>query len=192
MNPETRAHFEASGLVTLEGDTVKLTPGTMRNVCMAPVTPCYIFDIDGTLADLTHRRHHVEKSPKNWPAFHAGAPDDKPIKHICALARRLYWAARDDDLGLPYEVVLMTGRHENLRAATERWLHEVAHLPFVGPLYMRADGDFRDDSIVKLELLQRLRVDRYEPIMAFDDRDRVVKMWRENGVPCLQVAPGDF
>lgn len=32
----------------------------------------------------------------------------------------------------------------------------------------------------------------YEPIMAFDDRDRVVKMWRDAGIPCAQVAPGDF
>lgn len=145
--------------------------------------PCYIFDIDGTLADLTHRRHHVENKPKNWPAFHAGCVDDTPIGHICDLARRLHSTGTD--------LILVTGRNEAYRMQTVKWLHEVAQLPPV-VVYMRADGDFRDDSIIKVELLEKAKRDGYVPIMAFDDRDRVVKMWREQGIPCAQVAPGDF
>jgi hypothetical protein len=34
--------------------------------------------------------------------------------------------------------------------------------------------------------------DGYEPIMVFDDRNQVVKMWRERGIVCAQVAEGDF
>lgn len=147
------------------------------------MTRCYIFDIDGTIADLTHRRHYVESKPKNWPAFHAGCVDDKPIEHIRRLMLDLVEAGA--------VVVYVSGRNEAQREATQRWTEEHGFLPAYN-LYMRADGDFRDDSIVKLELLQRLRADGFEPIMAFDDRDRVVKMWRENGVPCAQVAPGDF
>jgi len=159
-------------------------------------TPCYIFDIDGTLADLTHRLHFIKDGKKDWNAFKHFCFADKPIKHMIDLARRLYWASRVGERDYAYEgpewaVVLMSGRNECQRDATEEWLEKVACLPFT-TLYMRADGDYRADDIIKAELLQRLRDDGYEPIMAFDDRDRVVAMWREQGVPCAQVAPGEF
>ncbi len=57
---------------------------------------------------------------------------------------------------------------------------------------MRSEGDHRPDYKVKEELLGRILKDGFEPIMAFDDRDQVVKMWREAGVPCAQVADGNF
>ena len=59
-------------------------------------------------------------------------------------------------------------------------------------MFMRMTGDRRDDSIVKKEMLDLIRRSGFEPKMVFEDRDRVVKMWRENGVRCLQVANGDF
>ena len=34
--------------------------------------------------------------------------------------------------------------------------------------------------------------DRARLVAVFEDRKRVVDMWRENGVTCYQVAPGDF
>lgn len=75
------------------------------------------------------------------------------------------------------------------RASTEAWLER--HV-FTAPLYMRKAGDHRDDDILKVELLARVRADGFEPIMAFDDRSRVVKAWRAAGIPCAQVAEGDF
>ena len=55
-----------------------------------------------------------------------------------------------------------------------------------------ANDNHRPDHQVKGELLDRLRADGWEPIMAFDDRNQVVRMWREKGIPCAQVADGDF
>lgn len=57
---------------------------------------------------------------------------------------------------------------------------------------MRTAGDYRDDSIVKLELYHEMCDDGYDPYMVFDDRDRVVSMWRELGVRCMQVDYGNF
>jgi hypothetical protein len=57
---------------------------------------------------------------------------------------------------------------------------------------MRKLGDRRDDDIVKFELLEQIYEMGYEPVLVFDDRDRVVKMWRAAGLRCFQVAPGDF
>lgn len=56
----------------------------------------------------------------------------------------------------------------------------------------RRVGDHRDDAIIKIEFLQQIRDDGYEPIMAFEDRARVVAAWRVAGVPCAQVAEGQF
>ena len=59
-------------------------------------------------------------------------------------------------------------------------------------MLMRRTKDYRSDDIVKKEMLDEMRAIGYNPTLVFDDRDRVVKMWRENGLRCFQVAEGDF
>lgn len=143
---------------------------------------CYLFDLDGTLSDLTHRLHHIQKEPKDWNAFFDGCADDAPIPHIIELAITLH------DADGP-EVVFVSGRSDRVRGATVDWLDRQG---LNCPLYMRKEGDHRPDNLVKGELLDVIRADGYEPVMAFDDRDQVVKMWRAKGIPCAQVAEGDF
>lgn len=142
--------------------------------------PCYVFDIDGTLADCSHRLHHIQKQPKDWTAFFADCIDDFPISHMIALAKII---------GEKHEVVFVSGRSDECREATERWLRAYV---FEAPLYMRKVGDHRNDDILKIELLKEVEADGFKPIMAFDDRSRVVKAWRDAGIPCAQVADGDF
>jgi phosphoglycolate phosphatase-like HAD superfamily hydrolase len=142
----------------------------------------YIFDIDGTLANGEHRRHHIEKTPKDWDAYFALCHLDEPIPHIFELARDL------DEAGVA--IVYVTGRRDDTRQATEQWLWD--HYAPVGDLFMRKAGDFRADDVIKIELLAEVRAQGYEPIMVFDDRTRVVNAFRAAGLPCAQVAPGDF
>ena len=59
-------------------------------------------------------------------------------------------------------------------------------------LYLRADNDFRPDDITKRELYEQIVRDGFKPELVFDDRDQVVKMWRELGLQCYQVRAGDF
>ena len=42
------------------------------------------------------------------------------------------------------------------------------------------------------DLLNELNISKEDIFCIFDDRDKVVKMWREEGLTCMQVAPGDF
>lgn len=142
---------------------------------------CYIFDIDGTLADLSHRLPHIEKTPKDWRSFFAACPDDAPIKHIIILAQDIQHSGAF--------LVFVSGRSDEVREQTADWL---AKQGLRGMLYMRKEGDHRPDHQVKVELLAELRAAGHNPIMAFDDRNTVVKMWRELGIPCAQVADGDF
>lgn len=144
------------------------------------MTRCYIFDIDGTLTNCSHRLHHIEKSPKDWRAFFAECHRDLPHQHIVELAYVL---------GRNAQLVFVSGRSDECRDATEGWLQQRG---LFGPLYMRKAGDFRNDDLIKSELLDLVIADGLDPIMAFDDRDRVVAMWRERGIPCAQVAPGAF
>jgi phosphoglycolate phosphatase-like HAD superfamily hydrolase len=148
----------------------------------------YLFDIDGTLSDPTHRLYHIQKQPKDWDAFFASAVNDPPIGHICTLAQTLIAESHCGPLAV--QVVFVSGRSDQVRADTEAWL--LRHIGAKKPLYMRKARDFRPDFIVKGELLDQIIADGFEPIMAFDDRDQVVKMWRERGIPCAQVADGDF
>lgn len=143
---------------------------------------CYLFDIDGTLADCSHRIHHIQGEKKDWDAFYDSCSFDKPISHVIDLLVTLHDADQN--------IVLVSGRSDQCRDQTLEWLNR--HGVPDGLLYMRKEGDHRPDDIIKLELLAQLRADGFDPIMAFDDRDRVVKAWRSAGVPCAQVAEGDF
>lgn len=143
---------------------------------------CYIFDIDGTLADLSHRLPHIQKQPKDWRAFFAACGNDAPIPHIIKLAQDI-WSGGS-------KIIYVSGRSDECRAATEEWLKRHSLPP--GKVFMRREGGHRHDDIVKAELLAELRSDGFDPVMAFDDRNRVVAQWRASGIPCAQVAEGDF
>lgn len=73
---------------------------------------------------------------------------------------------------------------------TEKWLYD-NQIPYDG-LRMRALGDYRADNIVKKEILDQFLEEGVNPTVVFDDRNQVVEMWRENNIPCIQVAKGNF
>jgi FMN phosphatase YigB (HAD superfamily) len=139
-----------------------------------------IFDIDGTLADISERVHHVRKTPKDWDAFFGGMAQDRAVRSMVRLCNLLHAA------GL--KIILCSGRHEGHRAETAQWLarqgvnyHE---------LRLRREGDFRSDVVVKRELLRG--IDKGRVLFVVEDRSRVVEMWRAEGLVCLQCAPGEF
>jgi hypothetical protein len=141
-----------------------------------------VFDIDGTLANIEHRRKYVAIKPKNWKAFKAGIPFDTPYDDIIELLGILL-----DE----FPIILCSGRGEEDRHETELWLKN--NYCSYDKLYMRPAGDYRKDSIVKVELLNKM-IEEYgcKPFLWFDDRNQVVDAIRGQGVRVLQVAPGNF
>lgn len=126
-----------------------------------------IVDIDGTLAKICNREIF------DYPQ----AINDEVHYHIADLIDRY----RHDHL-----IILLSGRDEECRDVTVNWLKKNRigyHL-----LLMRKRGDKRDDTIVKKELYKRHIQGRYDVTFVLDDRARVVDMWREIGLVCLQVA----
>ena len=147
-----------------------------------------VFDIDGTLANIEHRRGFVASKPKNWKAFDAGIPNDKVNEPVAAIFRTFLTRV---GLGNAVDIVLASGRNERSRQATEDWLYENGLIGYQ-KLYMRKADDFRSDDIVKREILDEIIADYgRKPDMVFDDRPRVVRMWREAGIFVFNVYQGD-
>lgn len=146
----------------------------------------YIFDLDGTLADISHRLHYISGSKKDWDSFNAACVNDTAIRQTVKILRALWDAGND--------IRIWTGRSDKYRQVTERWLGE--NVPLCGyHLRMRKEGDHTEDWRLKKQWLCGLVGDTGlvpSEIAVFEDRSRVVQMWRDEGVTCYQVAKGDF
>lgn len=139
------------------------------------IPPCIIVDIDGTLAIKGDR------SPFEWKRV----GEDRINQPITNLVRLIHEA--QDTI----RIILFSGRDGSCRPETELWLAENGIN--YSKLFMREAGDMRKDSIVKKEMYHCYIKDSYNVMFVLDDRNQVVDMWRnELGLPCLQVAEGDF
>lgn len=136
------------------------------------LSPIYLVDIDGTLAKMNGRGPHD---------YHR-VLEDSLNPDVVATVKELYENGQ--------RIILMSGRPNRCREDTERWLARYGIM--YTDLFMRADGDGRNDAIVKYELFNEHIRGKYRVVAVFDDRDRVVRMWREIGLTVFQVDYGDF
>ena len=148
----------------------------------------YVFDIDGTLADLKHRLHFIqpkEGEKKYWDGFFAACVDDAPIPENVRLCQTLIGAIFRHH----FQMEFWTGRREAERDVTRIWLmqHVSIHTNNC-TLKMRKDGDRRQDHVLKMEFIDP----EEPPDIIFEDRSTVVQAYRERGLTVFQVAKGDF
>ncbi|MEK6880974.1 MAG: polynucleotide kinase, partial [Nanoarchaeota archaeon] len=143
------------------------------------LTNCYLFDCDGTLAIKGNNRgiYEFEKSLDD-------VPNISVIKTLQSIVKS----------NLDITIIFMTGREDKFRDITTALLKKIGAISTQSNpiLLMRTSEDTRNDSIVKKELYEHFIKNKFNVIAVFDDRDRVVKMWRSIGLSCFQVAPGDF
>lgn len=150
-----------------------------------------IVDVDGTLTKVGDRIKYLQQEPKNWDEFYEHCDEDKPVESVCSLVNGLDW---------DYTLYFVTGRRESVKNKTIKWINEFVFgsLTVIGKglisgrILMRKDGDFRHDTIVKPELLKEASIDLKDIAFVLEDRDSMVKKWREMGLTCLQVADGNF
>ena len=143
-----------------------------------------IFDVDGTLCDVTSIRHLVLVTHPDFPGyrnfdhFHRAAVWCPPVPEVIEAARAAHEAGD--------AVLLVTARRERFRPHTEGWME--MHGVEYEELHMRGNDDGREDSLVKRDILEDLRK-RYEIVGAWDDNPSVVALWESEGIP-VTVVPG--
>lgn len=142
-----------------------------------------IFDMDGTLADVSGIRHLVVPAPgerhKDFNAFHE-ASVNVPAHDWVADAARAFEEAGTD-------VLVVTARKAKWRNHTAFWL-ALNGVPSTA-LFMRADNDHRPDREVKQDILNRIRNEGWDVLHAFDDNPKVIAVWEANGIDTT-VVPG--
>lgn len=138
-----------------------------------------IFDVDGTLCDVSGIRHYV-KNPRHrdFTSFHAASIFAPAHQQVVELAQSLH------ENGVTIFVV--TARKERWRYMTSTWLQKYG-VPFLY-LYMREDNDDRKDVEVKRDILNRIII-RYRPILAVDDNPAVIELWDSHEIPTI-IVPG--
>lgn len=141
-----------------------------------------IVDIDGTLTKVGARVECLKSTPPDWDSFYARCGEDELVEEVAELVQVM---DRDG-----YTVVLCSGRRESCRAATAVWMSE-RDIRF-DQMLLRKDGDFRHDTIVKPEMLEEAGIPLSAILFVLEDRNSMVKKWRELGLVCLHVAEGDF
>lgn len=162
----------------------------MQNNYIAEGTEFTICDIDGTLADLSHRMYFlyddieklIPKQKKDWGGFFRASDQDRFRSDVWAMVKE---ASPEGN------IILVSARPEDYRNQTTTWLltHDIIEGLDYKTLIMRKSGDRRDDDIVKKEILDRyFRL--YKIRKVFDDRPRVIRMWRENGLDVVDVGSG--
>jgi hypothetical protein len=147
------------------------------------VRPYACVDIDGVVADVRHRLHHLDRRPKDWDGFFAAMADD-PLLDVGAAAVH--------QLSQDCTVVWLTGRPERYRQVTATWLLQQG-LP-EGELLMRRADDRRPARALKVERLRAL--ERRRPVAVhLDDDPAVVRAVRAAGFQALHAdwmpAPGN-
>jgi 2-hydroxy-3-keto-5-methylthiopentenyl-1-phosphate phosphatase len=149
-----------------------------------------IFDLDGTIANISHRVHYLKdyENPDgswnkkvNWSKFHNSISEDIVVEPIKFMLNHLYSNFID--------IIILTGRNNSVKKNTVKWLrdNEVSY----DHLIMRPKNDYRSDTVFKLEQLKKLEK-KFKIHFIVEDRNRVVKMWRDEGYICLQCKEGDY
>lgn len=145
-----------------------------------------IFDLDGTLALIDKRRALAAKPDGkiNWKTFFA--PENIQLDEPNIPVIKTFQAMK----AAGFRVGIFSGRDSISRKETESWLAEMGISPDF--FRMRPQGTFTPDDVLKKEWLDQEIEDGHEIMCVFDDRDKVVRMWRDNGIACFQVNWGDF
>lgn len=142
---------------------------------------CIIYDLDGTICNVAHRQHFVASKPRNWNAWNRGMVNDTPNNPV----KIVYNAIKKQYSNI--DTFIVSGRSDDYRDKTIEWLNKYDFS--YDNLYMRKEGDYRDDSIIKSEIADEIQK-THNILFVFDDRGKVVDMWIKRGIWVFDVAQG--
>jgi len=140
-----------------------------------------IFDVDGTLADVSSIRHHLARPSgmKDFESFHSESINVPPHEHVVRMLREF---KREG-----HAILVVTARQEKWLWHTLLWMDENA-IPH-DHLFMRANGDFRPDFVIKRDIFNRISKAGFDVKHAVDDNPAIITLWDQIGIP-RTVVPG--
>lgn len=152
-----------------------------------PLKDVIICDLDGTIADDSHRAGHLHGRDeatgglvRDWDTYFSLCGADKPIGAVT----NILWAMRNS-----YSIYILSGRSAKYIQTTKEWLDR--HLVPYDFLQLRPENNRVQDDVLKLGWANDLDL-KNRTLFVLEDRQRVVDAWRAAGYTCLQVAPGAF
>lgn len=145
-----------------------------------------IFDVDGTLADVSPYLHHVRNVnddpdfKKDFDKFHEESINALPNLEVVEMVNKAFFDQK--------HVIVVTSRREYWRGVTSMWMakNDIGH----HALYMRKDGDFRPDYEVKSDILYKIKK-HWNVVHAVDDNPAVLRLWFEHGIPTTKIGDWD-
>lgn len=143
-----------------------------------------ICDLDGTLCDVTHRRHFVQgEGSKDWKGFFEAMLGDTPRIEVVDMLMKY------EDEG--NKIILVSARPEQYRGKTTYWLHNTfqGH-QFWDALIMREDHDSRQDTETKSDIYDKY-LKNLNITAVIDDRPSVIRMWKSKNLPVIDVGNGE-
>lgn len=143
------------------------------------MTEAVIFDMQGTLCDVSSIRHLVERAKPDFDAFHVATGDCPSFQWVVDEAKKAHVAQK--------VVIVMTGMNEKFRGLVVAWLHR--HEVPSSLLLMRPNRDFRKDFVVKREMLEEARLRGFSVTHAWDDNPQIVELWKRENIP-VTIVPG--
>ena len=146
----------------------------------SPGQLAYIFDVDGTLANVDPYLHYVRGSNRDYEAFHEASIDALPNIEVVEMLNHAFF----DQM----HVIIVTSRKEKWRGLTSYWLakNDIGH----HALYMRSDEDDRPDYEVKKDILLKIK-NHWNVIHAVDDNPNVIRLWENYGITTTKIGAWD-
>jgi len=145
-----------------------------------------VFDLDGTIALCDHRLHFISGEKRDWDSFYKACVSDEPNWPVIHTLRSMSTVG--------YKILILSGRSDEVRDDTLQWLNHYGVI--CDGLYMRQDKDYTPDDQLKEKMMLDAQAEmgfkKEDVLCIYDDRQKVVDMWRRNGYTCFQVAAGDF
>lgn len=134
-----------------------------------------VFDLDGTLANIDHRAHYVRQDNPEWDKFYSACDKDTPNA----------WCMEMMDIFRQqgYPVLIVSARRDTEKSKTLAWLRYHG-IKYTDLIMLRKGNDNTEDKKLKKAWLKLFGKENI--LFVVDDRQKVVDMWREEGLVCLQ------
>jgi hypothetical protein len=140
----------------------------------------YIFDVDGTLANVDEFLHFMRGGKKDYDSFHSASINAKPNLEVFSML--------DNAILKGHAILIVTSRKEKWRGLTSMWLAKNNARSHA--LFMRDNDDNRPDYEVKKDILNKIQ-DFWVVVHAVDDNPNVIRLWEENKIPTTKIGTWD-